>query len=1017
LSEKDRFVYTEDLKNIKLELLKAESFKTDGNSENEIAPPLPPRDENILADVDNKERENIEDDFYTNDDIWANHIEDKIEVLLEAQKKLSNKDSLTKNDKKKLNEIEKSLKKLLSETNENLNINLDEKNLTVKNILTSESNVEKLDSMEKKIESYKKGIETLKLEIQKLEAKKFSQILNRNELKTLKQQLKENEKSLANVEFALEQNNIKADIKEQKLIISGVTTDETDVDYNTLEGLLDKPISRAPIEKKEILKTEKTSDSSDSEDISLNETNSASENNSSSSSNSEINTKPLTTDDLKFIQDIMDKTDSILLEQKEIYQGYQNEKIQQKQINNVEILKSLEKDMDEIKNEITKKITNNETENIILSDGEKDAIEYIRDSFTVFEKNKELLFPEFYPTPTPQKTKPFTAANGNETDIIRRSEADIRKNIETIAKYASTIPPEHLINYLKNTIKNREFKELLKQIIENKTDNKSIILENPALNKDINTEKNLNKIYETIYSAIDTSIRKDLDDSLRQNLTQNTELTKLLNSEKVDSDTLKDIALLIQDIKADIYKKKFNEEYEKVNIKVELNKDNQNILGSNDGKNLYIYIKPNKTMLDYLTTIIHELAHQDQNNIAKTSNQDLTLLKHLYDLNNASSGYIKRDEFEYLKQPIEKEAYISENIANDIVKKEIEKGNESLAQKNIDVIIKEPKKEQVNEIELPPIDYELPPIDYELPPIDYLDNSTNPHYRFDYNHKILNNQKFDSTGIKIEHQPNKSTKNLEDPYAVNAPSFGDVSLIYGASGNDTSTNRDSLIFSIETNGNAPLIGDSYLDSLNTRHISSSNDTYMTPELKQIVSAITKDKNIDNQILEAVSQFKSSNTITEGLLHIDKVNIDSNKELLAELLKKDEVIDALKNIETLNNALLSDNLSDEDFNILYDKITDNYKIFFINKTITLADKVLNSGGKIYFSLDGIGTSTDINGMTYLDKDKLKDILFNKDSKFYNSITSQEFRFLYKNHLSNNGLKFLVNKQVIVFPKFS
>lgn len=343
-----------------------------------------------------------------------------------------------------------------------------------------------------------------------------------------------------------------------------------------------------------------------------------------------------------------------------------------------------------------------------------------------------------------------------------------------------------------------------------------------------------------------------------------------------------------------------------------------------------------------------------------------------------------------------------------------------MAQKNIDVIIKEPKKEQVNEIELPPIDYELPPIDYELPPIDYLDNSTNPHYRFDYNHKIVNNQKFDSTGIKIEHQPNKSTKNLEDPYAVDTPNFGDVSLIYGASGNDTSTNRDSLIFSVKTNGNAPLIGDSYLDSFNSRHIPLDSDEYMTSELKQIVSAITKDKNIDNidqQILETALQFKPSDIDTEKILHIDKVNIDSNKELLIELLKKDEVIDALKNIEELNNAISSNNLSEEKLDILYDKIEENYKVFFSNKTITLADKVLNSGGKIYFSLDGIGTSTDINGMTYLDKDKLKDILFNKDSKFYNTITSQELRFLYKNHLNNNGLKFLVNKQVIVFPKFS
>lgn len=481
-----------------------------------------------------------------------------------------------------------------------------------------------------------------------------------------------------------------------------------------------------------------------------------------------------------------------------------------------------------------------------------------------------------------------------------------------------------------------------------------------------------------------------------------------IRKNKVDSDTIKKIAYLVQDVKADIYEKKFNEKYEKTDIKLELDKNNQKGLGSNNGKDLYIYIKPDRTLRDYLRTIIHELAHQDQNNLIKSSNQDLALLKDLYAINNTISGYIKKDIFEYSEQPLEKEAYVSQNIAD-----EIEKNNSSLNLKNIDTIINEIEKNKVNEIELPPIDYELPPVDYELPPIDYLDNSNTTYQKFDYNNKILNNQKFDSTDIKIEHQPNKSTKNLEDPYAIDTPGFGDVSLIYGASGNDTSTNRDSLIFSVKTNGNAPLIGDSYLDSFNSRHIPLDSIDYMTPELKQVVSAITKDKNIDSQILETALQFKSSDIYAEEILHIDKVNLDSNKELLTELLKKDEVIDALKNIETLNNALLNSNLSEEELDILYDKIEENYKIFFSNKTITIADKVLNSGGKIYFSLDGIGTSTNKYGMTYLDKDKLKDILFNKDSKFYNTITSQELRFLYKNHLNNNGLKFLVNKQVIVF----
>lgn len=547
--------------------------------------------------------------------------------------------------------------------------------------------------------------------------------------------------------------------------------------------------------------------------------------------------------------------------------------------------------------------------------------------------------------------------------------------------------------------------KLQKKIIMDKSNksNKSVILQNPTLNKDINTEKNLNKIYETIYSIVDTSIRKTLDDSLRKNLTQNTELIKLLNSEVVNSNVLKDIALLIQDIKANIYEEKFNEKYEKVNIKIELDKENKNILGFNDGKDLCIYVKPNKTIADYLETIIHELAHQDQNNIIQSSNESLALLKNLYDLNNTTSGYIKKDKSEYSKQPVEKEAYASENIAYDIVAEEIEKGNDSLIIKTVDVLQKETEKNQINEI--------------ELPPIDYSDNS-NSLYKFDYKHKVLNNnKKTDFENIKIEHLPNKNTKNLEDPYAIDTPDFGNVSLIYGASGNDTSSNRDALIFSVKTNGNAPLIGDSYLDSFNSRHIPLESNEYMTPELKKVVSAILKDKDIDNQVLETALQFKSSDIIAEEILHIDKVNINSNKELLTELLKKEEVIDALKNIERLNNTILNNNFSEEELDNLYDEIEENYKVFFANKTITLADKILSNGGKIYFSLDGVCTSINKEGFAYLDENKLKDILFNKDSKFYDTVTSQELRFLYKNHLHNNGLKFLVNKQVIVFPKFS
>ena len=195
LSEKDKFVYKEELKNIKLELLKAESFKTDGNSENEIAPPLPPRGKNIIADnnlntnLDKESNKIIISGVTTNESTtdymstqgiskkynenlemieteWANKynkealkdISNEIEAIIKKLNKdlenlLSKQNELIEKQKKqgklglkeknKLEKIEESLKKTLNEQNyyKNLEIQLKNDKTPLKNNNNLESNI------------------------------------------------------------------------------------------------------------------------------------------------------------------------------------------------------------------------------------------------------------------------------------------------------------------------------------------------------------------------------------------------------------------------------------------------------------------------------------------------------------------------------------------------------------------------------------------------------------------------------------------------------------------------------------------------------------------------------------------------------------------------------------------------------------------------------------------------------------------------------------------------------------
>ncbi|MGL4865828.1 MAG: hypothetical protein ACRC4T_22250 [Cetobacterium sp.] len=272
-------------------------------------------------------------------------------------------------------------------------------------------------------------------------------------------------------------------------------------------------------------------------------------------------------------------------------------------------------------------------------------------------------------------------------------------------------------------------------------------------------------------------------------------------------------------------------------------------------------------------------------------------------------------------------------------------------------------------------------------------------------------------GLKIEKSFKSTTGNLEDPRAVSKPDFKDVNLIYGARSNEAEENRDKLVLTVKTNKEAPLIADSYLDTLNTYRI-KDDYVYMTKDLKNIIESLNENNrnDLNEEILKKALEYKKSDEISEKYLSLDKVNENSNLEIMKELLKKEEVVKSLKEIKKISDLIESNSkLTESEIDGLEEKIEKEYEKFFTYKTITIAEKVLNSGGKIYFTLDTVATSRDEQGKLYLDTEKLESVLFDSSSEHYSTITSQELRVMYENYLENPGLKFLIDGQVIVFPE--
>ena len=250
--------------------------------------------------------------------------------------------------------------------------------------------------------------------------------------------------------------------------------------------------------------------------------------------------------------------------------------------------------------------------------------------------------------------------------IITRSEKDIRKNLESIAKEVERLPKEHVLSYLNNVIKNSDF-EVQSDYL---TDGKDVLLENPKLKNDETTEGNINKIYAALVRDENKKIREELDKQLKEKLIADKELKKLLSENKLTEENIRKLFDIIQNDKKVIYTNVLGEEFLELPLKILPPHEDPNVLGTNTGKEVKVFMNTGRGLRDVFETLLHEMVHQDQNSMLYSNNEETGNLPFIYYLNSSPGGYLKESGKYYNTQPVEKEAIeSSEKLVKEVLDK------------------------------------------------------------------------------------------------------------------------------------------------------------------------------------------------------------------------------------------------------------------------------------------------------------------------------------------------------------
>ncbi|HHE3653254.1 TPA: YopT-type cysteine protease domain-containing protein [Pasteurella multocida] len=587
---------------------------------------------------------------------------------------------------------------------------------------------------------------------------------------------------------------------------------------------------------------------------------------------------------------------------------------------------------------------------------------------------------DYIPKPVTDVDAQFEKVRKKAKSTDRTKEAE--KKLALIAKEAKNLPKAHLLNATDELLNGPSAENVVALIKQSQKEGKPFVKGASIDSFEGENAKNAGKIFKNIQfdeSYVET--RKQINDKLVEKLEVNKEFHDLMNSKLSGNEAgIRKLFEIVESAKRESLQEVTGISGKKATLALDIE---SSPLSTTQGyyadDKVHLNTKPilsflknkkqnNKEILD---TIVHELTHHDQMQIAKNKNGNISdaikLDAKLLDLNK--DHYIDSEQSfsAYKKQPLEREAYSSGQELSDKLSKLVERG--------------------------------------------YMGG------------KVQNIQ-------TIEHLPNK-LNNLESPRAAQSE-LGDNALIYGLKYGRKEL--IAAANAADPEGKNAILADSYVGKLNLgfefgqlsafakqvkagkvseqdiQELASFNDTTLKNARKDDSKHRINDANVeDNQRI--IRELIQNENAVDALKRI--ATLSDQEQEMYNALRKNEKFD----MEELNESAsysAEENAAIRAYKETQTALNEARVDFFTEKTKFIAKETLERGGQLYFALDGMATDTPtFRENTKIDLNRLKEV-FDPSNPFYDSVTSRELRFLYENYKDHPNLKFTIKNQVIENP---
>ncbi len=587
---------------------------------------------------------------------------------------------------------------------------------------------------------------------------------------------------------------------------------------------------------------------------------------------------------------------------------------------------------------------------------------------------------DYIPKPVTDVDAQFEKVRKKAKSTDRTKEAE--KKLALIAKEAKNLPKAHLLNATDELLNGPSAENVVALIKQSQKEGKPFVKGSSIDSFEGENAKNAGKIFKNIQfdeSYVET--RKQINDKLVEKLEVNKEFHDLMNSKLSGNEAgIRKLFEIVESAKRESLQEVTGISGKKATLALDIE---SSPLSTTQGyyvdDKVHLNTKPilsflknkkqnNKEILD---TIVHELTHHDQMQIAKNKNGNISdaikLDAKLLDLNK--DHYIDSEQSfsAYKKQPLEREAYSSGQELSDKLSKLVERG--------------------------------------------YMGG------------KVQNIQ-------TIEHLPNK-LNNLESPRAAQSE-LGDNALIYGLKYGRKEL--IAAANAADAEGKNAILADSYVGKLNLgfefgqlsafakqvkagkvseqdiQELASFNDATLKNARKDDSKHRINDANVeDNQRI--IRELIQNEIAVDALKRI--ATLSDQEQEMYNALRKNEKFD----MEELNESAsysAEENAAIRAYKETQTALNEARVDFFTEKTKFIAKETLERGGQLYFALDGMATDTPtFRENTKIDLNRLKEV-FDPSNPFYDSVTSRELRFLYENYKDHPNLKFTIKNQVIENP---